>query len=208
DVRLHQAMPGGLTPADEGRRFLAAATAAVHRAAPDADAACPPLDQHPDLAVLAFAEPVDSERRDALHARAIAHLTVRLAADHGVVGPLVIPGRTSCLRCADLHRRDRDPAWPALAVQLTVPRRYGPASDVGLATVIAGVASLQVLCFLDGDRSAAVDGTLEMHLPDWRLRRRSWPVHPDCDCQPDLAVDHHRSMAPRRVSPALGTMAQ
>ena len=42
--------------------------------------------------------------------------------DHGVVGPLVIPGLTSCLRCADLHRRDRDPAWHALAVQLTVAR--------------------------------------------------------------------------------------
>ena len=30
---------------------------------------------------------------------------------------------------------------------------------------------------------AAIDGTLEQHPPDWRIRRRSWPVHPDCDCQ-------------------------
>jgi nicotinamidase-related amidase len=36
----------------------------------------------------------------------------------GLVGPLVIPGVTSCLRCADLHRSDRDAAWPALAAQL------------------------------------------------------------------------------------------
>ena len=36
----------------------------------------------------------------------------------GLVGPLVIPGVTSCLECADLHRRDRDAAWPAVAAQL------------------------------------------------------------------------------------------
>ena len=28
------------------------------------------------------------------------------------------PGVTSCLRCADLHRSDRDAAWPAVAAQL------------------------------------------------------------------------------------------
>ena len=33
-------------------------------------------------------------------------------------GPLVIPGVTSCLACADLHRSDRDAAWPAIAAQL------------------------------------------------------------------------------------------
>lgn len=38
-----------------------------------------------------------------------------------LVGPLVIPGRTSCLQCADLHRTDRDAAWPAVATQLRVP---------------------------------------------------------------------------------------
>jgi hypothetical protein len=27
------------------------------------------------------------------------------------------------------------------------------------------------------------DGTLEVAVPDWRIRRRSWPVHPNCPCR-------------------------
>lgn len=181
-ARLHQAVPGGLTPGDEGRNVSAAAAEAVRRAAPDADIRPPSPDEPADLVLLATDAPVDPDRRSALHASGSAHLLVRLGADHGVVGPLVIPGLTSCLRCADLHRLDRDPAWTALAVQLAVPQRAGATSDVALATVIAGTAALQALAFLDGDQPATIDGTLEQHLPDWRIRRRSWPVHPDCDC--------------------------
>ena len=182
DVHLHQAMPGGVGPADEGRRFVTAANAAVRRAAPEADTTPLPMGERPDLIVLAVDEPIDGDRRAALHARECAHLAVRLGADHGVVGPLVLPGLTSCLRCADLHRRDRDPAWTALAVQLTVARRHGGASDVALATIVAGVTAQQALAYLDGGEPAVIEGTLEMQLPDWRIRRRSWPVHPDCDC--------------------------
>ena len=47
----------------------------------------------------------------------LPHLHVAARASTAVVGPLVDPGRTSCLRCAHLHRRDADPAWPLLAVQ-------------------------------------------------------------------------------------------
>jgi bacteriocin biosynthesis cyclodehydratase domain-containing protein len=107
---------------------------------------------------------------------------VHLDAGGGAVGPLVVPGRTSCLRCADLHRRDRDPAWDALAVQLAVPPRHGAASDVAVAALVGAVAAVHALAFLDGQPTATAGGTLEMHLPDWRLRRRSWPPHPDCRC--------------------------
>jgi hypothetical protein len=182
DVHLHQTMPGGLPPLAEGLRFAAAAADELRRAAPDVDTAAQPMGIVPDLTVLALDGPIDSERRDALHARGCAHLSVRLGASSGVVGPLVVPGRTGCLRCADLHRRDRDPAWHALAVQLTVAPYRGTPSDVGAATVVAGVTALQALAFLDGEPTATVDGTIELHLPDWRLRRRSWSMHPDCGC--------------------------
>ncbi|MDQ2750868.1 MAG: thiamine biosynthesis protein ThiF [Actinomycetota bacterium] len=188
DVRLHQAMPGGLDPGDEGRRFVTAANAAVRRAAPEADTTPLPMGERPDLVVLAIDEPIDGDRRAALHARDCAHLAVRLGADHGVIGPLVIPGLTSCLQCADLHRRDRDPAWTALAVQLTVARRHGGPSDVALATLTAGVTAMQALTYLDGGEPAVVEGTLEVQLPDWRIRRRTWPVHPSCDCSRNPAA--------------------
>jgi hypothetical protein len=185
-VRLQHAVPGGVCPADEGHRFADAVTAAVHRAAPEADTTPPAIGERPDLVVLAIDEPIDGELRASLHSRGCTHLVVRLGVDHGAVGPLVIPGWSSCTRCADLHRRDRDPAWTALAVQLAVPRRHGPASDVTLATIMAGVAAGQALAYLDGGDPPTTDGTLEMHLPDWRLRRRSWPGHPDCDCRRKL----------------------
>lgn len=182
DVRLRHASPGGVSPSDEGTSFRGAVEAAVRRAAPEADTTALPLGERPDLVILAVDEPIDTERRDALHARNCPHLGVRLGPDFGVVGPLVLPGLTSCLHCADLHRLDRDPAWSALAVQLGVPTRHTPASDVSLTAVIAGMAAMQALCYLDGVPAATVDGTLELHLPDWQPRRRSWPVHPDCDC--------------------------
>jgi hypothetical protein len=181
DVRLHHAVPGGVTPADESQRLAKAARAAVLRAAPGT-AVKPPPDTAPDLVVLAVDEPVEEDRRDALHQRGLAHLVVALGPAHAVVGPLVLPGLTSCLRCADLHRTDRDDAWPRLAVQLSVGRRYGPASAAAVATIAAGVAAMQALAFLDGAEPACLEGTLELHPPDWRLRRRSRPMHARCGC--------------------------
>lgn len=182
EAKLHQAMPGGIAPTDEGLLLAVAAETAVRRAAPEADTTPIPVDQRPDLTILAVDAPVPDERRRALHAADAPYLVVELGVDHGVVGPMVLPGLTSCLQCADLHRRDRDSAWSALAIQLTIPRRYGPSSDVAVATVIGGVAALQALTFLDGGEPACLDGTLELRMPDWRLRRRSWPAHPGCDC--------------------------
>ena len=182
DVHLSQTMPGGLPPDAEGRRFAAAAAAAVRAAAPDADTTPLHAGEIPDLTVLAANEPIDSDLRDVLHRRGCAHLVVRLAASSGVVGPLVVPGLTSCVRCADLHRRDRDPAWNSFAVQLTVPQHRGAASDVAVTAALGGVAALHVLEFFDTGTCAAVDGTLELHLPDWRLRRRTWPYHAECGC--------------------------
>jgi bacteriocin biosynthesis cyclodehydratase domain-containing protein len=182
DVRLHQTAPGGLLPSDEGQRFATAAAAAVTRAAPDCDTSPAPVGLRPDLVVLAADRPIDTELRDGLHARGTPHLVAWTGADHGGVGPLALPGVASCLRCADLHRLDRDPAWSALAVQLAVPPRHGHPSDVSLASLIASIAAVQALTFLAGDDPPTIEGTLEIQLPDWRIRRRGWAPHPDCDC--------------------------
>ena len=184
-ARLAHAAPGGIGPGDEGRDLATAAEAALRRAAPGVDTTPLPLDDVADLTILAGGRPVDDDRRAALHAANAAHLAMSVSAYSGVVGPLVLPGLTSCLRCADLHRRDRDPAWPTLAVQLTVAREQ-PA-ELAVATTIVGVAAIQTLAFLDGDEPACIDGTLEVHLPDWRVRRRSWPPHPECGCGPAAA---------------------
>jgi hypothetical protein len=181
-AKLTHAVPGGVAVRDEGEALAAAAERAVRSAAPSVDTTPLPVDERAQLTVLAVDGPVPDERLTALHAADAPYLAVLLGIDHGVVGPLVLPGLTSCLRCADLHRRDRDPAWAALAVQLTVGRRHGPASAASVCTVLAGVAAQQALAFLDGGEPDCIDGTIELRLPDWRLRRRSWPAHPECGC--------------------------
>jgi hypothetical protein len=181
-ARLATAVPGGATPADEGRALAVVAAQAVARAAPGTDCAPLPFGERPDLVVLATDEPVDPEQRDALHARGCAHLLVQLGAGFGTVGPLVLPGLTGCLGCVDRHRADRDAAWPAIAAQLAQPQRAGTPAGAALSTVVAGTAVLQALAHLDGEAAAVIEGSLEVHPPDWRVRRRSWPAHPRCGC--------------------------
>jgi hypothetical protein len=182
DVRLHQAAPGGINVADEGRRFVQAAMQAVLRAAPDCDTRALSYDGDADLVAVVGHGPVDPQLREALHRRDLAHLCLDVYAARAVVGPLVVPGWFSCLHCADRHRLDRDPAWSLLAVQLESPRRHPEPADVALGTFAAGLAAMQCLAYLDGELPATIEATLELCPPDWRVRRRSWPAHPDCDC--------------------------
>jgi len=187
DAALEHAAPGGLLPDDEGFRYTAAAAGAIRRAAPECDTRPVSDGRGPDLVVLSAREPLDADIRDSLHARGVPHLVVTGGADSGVVGPLVRPGRTSCLRCADLHRRDRDRAWPAFAVQLAQRPRHPAPDDVILATVLGALAAAQILAHLDGDNPATLDATLEVHPPQWTVRRRGWAPHPACRCGSGVA---------------------
>ncbi len=182
DVFAGDACPGGLTPTDEGRRFVMAATDAVRRAAPDVDTSPIPWDRKPDLVILTDPSPVEPTVSASLHLDGLAHLVAAVEGTHSVIGPLVLPGISSCLRCADLHRQDRDPAWPAIAVQLGNGPRHRRTSDVALCVATAGIAVSQALAYLDRQSPATIEGTLEWQLPDWRLRRRSWPSHQACPC--------------------------
>ena len=207
DAQLQQAIPGGLTPSDEGRRFAESAGDAVRRAAPDVDLTPLPMGEYPDLVLLASDGPTDPDRRDALHAARCVHLPVQLGLDGGSVGPLVVPGVTSCLSCADLARRDRDPAWPALSIQLTVTPRRGHGSDVVLATVLGAIAAQQALAHLDGTGTDAVaNGSLEVRAWDWQVRRRTRPPHPECDCGAARAAKSPAACVPEAagVTPLFG----
>jgi hypothetical protein len=182
EVSAADACPGGVTAADEGRRFAVAAEEAVRRYGPDVETSPIPPERSTDLVVLTDPAPVDTSLRSALHYDRVPHLQASVDGQRAIVGPLVLPGRSSCLQCADLHRTDRDPAWPALAVQLAARPRRRVSSDVALCVATVGVAVGQALAYLDRQRPATIGASLEWQLPDWRLRRRSWPVHHGCDC--------------------------
>ena len=171
---------GGLALDDVGRRRGEAARDLLRAAAPSAAAG--PLPRA-DLVVLAPTRPeqLDDARRQV--PEQTPHLLAEVRETVGVVGPLVLPGRTPCLRCLDLTRADLDPGWPAVAAQLASPSRTRTACDGTLAVAVAAQAAFQVLALVDGTNDpASLGGTLELALPDWRWRRRSWPVHPGCGC--------------------------
>jgi hypothetical protein len=176
------AVVGGLTAADEGRPRSLAAADAVRRASPLTDLRPLPPDASPDLVVLARAWAASDPLVAGVHRAGVPHLVAAVRGETGVVGPLVVPGVTSCLRCADLHRRDADPRWPRLAAQLTATD--APPSGTTVTCLLTAVtAALQVLAYLDGSGApATLDATVELRPPDLVPRIRRWSPHPACGC--------------------------
>ncbi|WP_432564268.1 hypothetical protein [Kineococcus sp. SYSU DK003] len=117
---------------------------------------------------------------DGVQADGVPHLSVVLRDTDAVVGPFVVPGRSACLRCLDRAHSDADPGWPHLRDALTGAGRRPV--DAATAHAVAGIAALQVLTHLDGGRPATVGTTLELLLPEGRMRHRWWLPHPDCGC--------------------------
>jgi len=183
--------PGGLGVADIGMSRSSGAARAVRGLAPETrvadDGARPPT-----LAVLAG--PPDPEEVVALTAGGVPHLTAHADEAIGAVGPLVVPGATACLRCADLARAAHDPAWPLILAQTSgrAPASVQPGVDASpracgtvLAAATAALAAAQALSFVDlraAESQPTANGVLELVLPDWQWRRRAWPPHPSCTC--------------------------
>ena len=176
------AVVGGLSAADEGRPRSMAAADAVRRASPLADLRPLPSDAAADLVVLARAWAASDPLVAGIHRSGVPHLVATVRGQTGVVGPLVVPGVTSCLHCADLHRRDADPRWPRLAAQLTAGDAP-PSGATVTCLLTAATAALQVLAYLDGSAApGALETTIELRPPDLVPRMRRWPVHPACGC--------------------------
>lgn len=133
----------------------------------------------PSLTVVATdTQEPDRALTDALLAAGRAHLVVRLEADRAIVGPLVLPGTTPCIRCQDLLRCRYDAAWPLLVAQLCRDR---PTPDPVLLAWAATTAAVQARCHLTGGEPDVTGRTLELG-GDHTLRTRDWPVHPECGC--------------------------
>jgi hypothetical protein len=175
------AIVGGLSAADEGRPRALAAADAIRRASPLTDLR-PLSEEAADLVVLARPWAASDPVAAAVHRAQVPHLVATVRGEVGVVGPLVVPGVTSCLRCGDLHRVDADPRWPRLAAQLTAADPPPSGATVTCLLTVA-TAALQALAYLDGSAAPATLGaTVELRPPDLRPRVRRWPAHPACGC--------------------------
>jgi hypothetical protein len=176
----------GLLAADLGRPRSAAVADAIQRTVPGTDTR--PIRRGEASFVVQAGIPGPARLHAATYARyRLAHLTATVRDGTAVVGPLVPPAGCPCLNCVDLHRTDRDPAWPALAAQLATA---APTEPCTAPTVLAATAfaAAEVLAYLDSRVAGntvpgpeTLGATVEIESPG-RHRRRTWPPHPECDC--------------------------
>ena len=181
--------PAGLGASDVGAGRAAGVAAAVHRVAPEVRTA-DDARRRPDLAVITGRP--DPVLLAELTRDRVPHLVADADEAIGVVGPLVVPGRSACARCVDLSKAGRDPAWPRILAQAGDGDggRALRAADSALAAATAALAAGQALLFTDQPGEtvpAALGATLEVVLPDWQWQRRGWPAHPACPCGAALA---------------------
>lgn len=96
------------------------------------------------------------------------------------VGPFIVPGRTACVACTALHRRDADAAWPALAGQLVA----APAPQLDGALVVeAGITAVRLIA--EASRRPLRQQATSVHLRSGAVHRsvRTRPPHADCRCR-------------------------
>jgi bacteriocin biosynthesis cyclodehydratase domain-containing protein len=144
-----------------------------------------------DLVVLSDSLVADPRMLRELHEARTPHLPVRVRDGAGLVGPLVLPGVTSCLRCADLHRSDRDESWPAVAAQLRdAVGNADRATVLGTAAVALNQVDRVVAALRGGLDISRVDSaphppstldtTLEFDVTTGSTTARRWTRHPQC----------------------------
>lgn len=118
------------------------------------------------------------------HALEGPHLPIRVYGSTAHIGPLIIPGETACLRCDDLRRTDRDPAWPSEQAQRTAHEarlRVRP-EDALLVHAAAVQAVALIRAWVDGVSTSWRDRALTVTLPSLALTSETVARHPLCGC--------------------------
>ena len=189
---------GGYLPRDVG----SSRTEAAHRIVHDASAVVrtrAPARTEPDLLVLVEHGAADPARSRLSMATGIPHLSVVVREASVLVGPLVVPGVTPCLRCVDLWRADADERWGVVVAQLAARARPRGPEESSLAAVAGSLAAAQALAHLDGRVPTVRGAGLEVSLPEAVPRVRSWTMHPDCGC--GAIPPSGRGEAPPEIAP-------
>ena len=173
----------GYVASDVGEPRPLSAARAVRRVAGETRVERLPPRRLPDVAVLADAVVPDPRLSAGLAAAGVPHLLAHAGDGVAVVGPLIRPGRTCCLRCVEMHPTDSDPCWPALATQLAAGRQQ---ADLASAQVAAAFAVAQVLQLLHGPVSDGLDSqgaSIEIDVFTGQISRTVWEPHPRCGCR-------------------------
>ncbi|NEA37826.1 TOMM precursor leader peptide-binding protein, partial [Streptomyces sp. SID11385] len=142
----------------------------------------------PDLVVLAPRDAVsvhapDPQLVEPLIAAGVPHLYAGVVETTGLVGPLVLPGRTACAGCLERHRVEREAGHARLLAQWRSGRthRVEPV-DLTLATTVAALTASHALSLLDGHLPTTVGERWETSLPTLAWTRHHLPTHSHCPC--------------------------
>lgn len=116
------------------------------------------------------------------------HLPIHTSSGRAHVGPLVVPGVSSCLRCADHHRSDADPEWQTVATQLAVRFRNCETRNPTLIHLAVGRALAMMTQWSDavslqGDTRHLLNTSVYFSSPGGQQLRVNRPPHPLCGCQ-------------------------
>jgi len=132
----------------------------------------------PDLAILVHGYVTPPSLHGTWLRRDVPHLPVVINDRGATIGPLVEPGAGPCLLCLELHRRDADPAWPAIATQLL---GRTPVTPAALALEATALACRIALDRLEQGPGAAV--SVHIDAATGRRDYTDWQPHPECGCR-------------------------
>ncbi len=146
------------------------------------DPAAPPPPDSPPLVLLAAHHVLAPGRAARWLARDVPHLPVVFGERAAVLGPFVVPGATPCLRCADEHRVDADPAWPVLGAQLLGLGRAAAADAPALRMELQARLAAAVRAIRAGG-DAGLAGSAVRVASDGSVSRLARPWHARCSCR-------------------------
>lgn len=137
-----------------------------------------------DILLLLSAEPIDRRQVDGWMRGDVPHLVLDADDARVRLGPFVVPGRSTCLRCIDAYATDQDPHHPLL-----IEQRRGAATPSGLplplphdlVAIAAAMAVRELTTYADGGTPATLDHTIEVD-PALELPTTRWGRHPACGC--------------------------
>jgi bacteriocin biosynthesis cyclodehydratase domain-containing protein len=136
-------------------------------------------EQRPALAIVAGHYVLPPELHALWLRRDVPHLPVVMGDAGVVVGPVIEPGSGPCLLCLELHRRDLDAAWPAVATQL-LGRRSRAETPVLVMEGAAAACRIALERLASGASAAA---SLRIDAATGRREVRAWQPHPECGCR-------------------------
>lgn len=132
-----------------------------------------------DVTVVTACDALPERLLEHLAATRVPHLPVVFGPAWARIGPLVIPGLTTCLDCAQTE------TWGSARGSRAggTPRDGTSTAELALSAAAAGLATLQVMMLLDGvNVPTTADAVLTVDLPSGGVHRVPVEPRPGCTC--------------------------